>query len=133
MVPSLLSSQRQYTAPIALPESWKHLMKIPLVPQSHPHKSIRCKNTLWSKLPPQRHEYPMAEEQLGYFLCSGPCHQIWKDTGLWDRVPAPRGAVWKCLLLWGLLLERVLGVEQCQFSKWDFGRPWPPSGSENPL
>lgn len=47
----------------------------------------------------------MAGEQLGYFLCSGLCHQIWKDTGLWNRVPAPRAAIWKCLRMWGLLLE----------------------------
>lgn len=42
----------------------------------------------------------MAGGQLGHFLCSGLCHQVWKDTGLWNRSPALRTALWKCPCMW---------------------------------
>lgn len=108
MVPSLLSSQGQYTAQIALPEPRQHLMEISYVPQYHPHTLIRCKIHCGQNYQPQSHEGPIAGEQLGHFLCSGLCHQIWEDTGLWNRLLAPRAAIWKCLCMWGLLLEIVL-------------------------
>lgn len=97
MVPSLLSSQCQYTAPIVLPEPWQHLRKISSAPQYHPHKLIRCEIHCGQNYQPQSYEDPIAGEQLGHFLCLGLCHQIWKETGLWHRLPALRAAIWKCV------------------------------------
>ena len=132
MVPSLFSSQRQYTAPIALPESWQHLMKISYVPQSHPHKLIRCKNTLWSKLPASEPWISNGWGTVGLFSLFRTVSPNLERHWALEQGASSEGSHMEMPVLVGPSIG-VLGVELCQFSKWAFGGRWPPSGSENPL